>query len=94
MELKITTLLLLTGLAGGCTATLTPYGDVYTEALIPSPVIVESYPRTVFVSPAHRPGPRPMGPIASGRRHAAGPHPTGHHSHGGSSRPSGRPGRR
>ena len=41
MKLKIMTILLLTGLLGGCMATVTPSGEIYTEALLPAPVVVE-----------------------------------------------------
>ena len=91
MKLKIMTILLLTGLTGGCMATITPDGSIYTEALIPSPtVVVESHPRPVFVSAPSRP--RPMGPIASRPRH----HGTVSHGHSSPGRPhnSQRPGRR
>ena len=82
MKLKMITLLLLTGLLGGCMATITPEGDIYTEALLPTPVVVESYPRPVFVSaPHYRPHPRPWGPMVSRRPH-----------HG--YRPGGQPGHR
>lgn len=59
-------LLAATGLLGGCAATLTPAGDIYTEALLPvdtTTVIVESAPLVAYA-------PRPMGP-------AIGHHPRG-----------------
>ncbi len=77
MKLKIWTLIALAGLVGGCTATITPRGDIYTEALLPA-VVVES-PRPVFVSRHHRPA-RPMGPVVSGRTFHR-PSPRGHISH-------------
>ena len=50
--------------AGGCAATLTPSGDIYTELLVPtSTVIVEERPAPVVVSappPAIVPAPRPV----------------------------------
>ncbi len=66
---------------GGCTATITPRGDIYTEAYFPSTVVVESAP-VVWVHHPPRPAPRPMGPYASSRRyhgpafpgHGPGPH--------------------
>ena len=77
MKLKIMTILLLTGLLGGCMATVTTSGEIYTEALLPAPVVVErSYSRPVFVS-APRHHHRPMGPIAFKPRpgHRPGGHP-------------------
>ncbi len=69
-------LLLATLLLGGCMATITPSGDVYTEAYVPSStVVVESYTTPVFISAPRRPAPRPIGPIVSGRRYP------GHASH-------------
>lgn len=59
-------LLAATGLLGGCAATLTPTGDIYTEALLPvdtTTVIVESAPLVAYA-------PRPVGP-------AIGHHPRG-----------------
>ena len=91
MKLKIVALLALTGLVGGCTATITPRGDIYTEALLPA-VVVESYPQPVFVSKPHRPAPRPLGPIVSGRRYS-GHSSARHSSHGFPRGPQG-PGRR
>ncbi len=76
MKLKILTLLAVTALVGGCTATITPRGDIYTEALVPT-VVVESHPRPVFVSP--HPHPRPFGPIVSGRRYPGRTHAEPHH---------------
>lgn len=77
MRLKIGTLIVLAGLVGGCTATITPRGDIYTEALLPT-VVVES-PRPVFVS-RHHPPMRPRGPVVSGRSFHRHP-PRGHASH-------------
>ena len=79
MKLKIMTILLLTGLTGGCMATITPDGNIYTEALVPSPtVVVESYSTPVFVSRPHRSAPRPI--VVSNRRY--GGKTPGHHSSG------------
>ena len=87
MKLKIMTILLLAGLTGGCMATITPDGNIYTEALVPtSTVVVESYSRPVFVSAPARPRPHHVGPIASR------PRPHGHSFPGNSHSP--RPGRR
>lgn len=51
-------LVVATGLLGGCAATLTPTGDIYTEALLPvdTTVIVERAPLVAY-------GPRPMRPV-------------------------------
>ena len=69
-------------LLSGCMATITPSGDVYTEAFVPSTVVVESYTTPVFVSVPRRPAPRHLGPIVSGRRYPGHPHrgpaPHGH----------------
>ena len=71
------TMLLLAGtcLLGGCTATLTPSGDIYAQAYLPAQnvvvesytpnVVVESYTPTVVVPVAP---PRPLGPVARGPR--------------------------
>lgn len=80
------TMLLLasTCLLGGCTATITPRGEIYTEAYLPAEtVVVESYTTPVVVPVAV---PRPVGPLASVPRHRFGGHqpkavvhrPTGH----------------
>lgn len=53
MKLKLVMLLGLTGFLGGCAATVTPRGDVYTELLVPSAVVVERRPPMAFV-PVHR----------------------------------------
>jgi len=53
---------------GGCTATITPRGNIYTEAYFPSTVVVEPAPM-VWVSTPHKHHPRPMGPYASSHRH-------------------------
>ena len=91
MKLKMMTLLLLTGLLGGCMATITPSGEIYTEALVPtSTVVVErSYSRPVFVSAPHHRA-RPMGPIVS--RPRPGHRPGGQPRHKPNNPP--RPGRR
>ena len=66
-------LLAATGLLGGCAATLTPAGDIYTEALLPvdtTTVIVESAPLVAYA-------PRPMGPAIGHRPRGSvrpGPH--------------------
>lgn len=52
-----------TGMLGGCAATLTPAGDIYTEALLPidtTTVIVESAPLVAYgPRPHYRPAPPP-----------------------------------
>ncbi|MBQ8032890.1 MAG: hypothetical protein IJ266_02910, partial [Elusimicrobiaceae bacterium] len=78
---KLLVLVACAGLLGGCAATLTPTGDVYTEALLPvdTTVVVESYPLIAY-------GPRPHFRPAPPPRHRGhlrpGPHfaPT-HRSH-------------
>ncbi|MBR5151327.1 MAG: hypothetical protein IKW71_00640 [Elusimicrobiaceae bacterium] len=69
MKIKILSMLLVTGLVSGCMATITPSGEVYTEALLAPAVVVESYPQPIFVSAPARHHPRPMGPIATGHRY-------------------------
>lgn len=69
------TMLLLasTCLLGGCTATITPRGEIYTEAYLPAEtVVVESYTTPVVVPVAI---PRPVGPLASVPRHHGGHQP-------------------
>ena len=78
-------LLAATGLLGGCAATLTPTGEIYTEALLPvdTTVVVESYPLVAYgprphyqpaLPPAHRgslrPGPH-FGPHRGPSRYGA-----------------------
>ena len=63
---KLLVLVACAGLLGGCAATLTPTGEVYTEALLPidtTTVIVERAPLMAYA-------PRPIGP-------AMGHHPRG-----------------
>ncbi len=70
----------------GCTATITPRGDIYTEAYFPSTVVVEPAP-VVWVSTPHKHHPRPLGPYASRHR----PHrPVGGPGPQGPTRPRGR----
>lgn len=60
---KLLVLVACAGLLGGCAATLTPTGDVYTEALLPvdtTTVVVESYPLIAYGPRPHfRPAPPP-----------------------------------
>lgn len=84
----LTPVLLLTTVVvlGGCTATITPRGDIYTEAYFPSTVVVEPAP-VVWVSTPHKHHPRPLGPYASSHR----PHrPVGGPGPQGPVRPRGR----
>ena len=68
MKLFKSVLLLATVVVlGGCAATVTPRGDVYTELLVPSTVVVERRPPVAFV-PAHRYHVRHhRGPLVAGR---------------------------
>ena len=64
---KLLLLLMTTGLLGGCAATLTPTGEIYTEALLPvesTTVVVESYPLLAY-GPHYRPAP-PRGRLRPG----------------------------
>ena len=87
MKLLTPALLLTTVVVlGGCTTTITPRGDIYTEAYFPPTVVVEPAP-VVWVSPAHKHHLRPLGPYASRHR----PHRTvGAPGPQGPSRPHGR----
>ena len=79
MKRKLFVCLLLAGFTGGCAATITPRGEIYTEALFPTAVVVEhSYHRAV-VPPPHRPVARHFGPIVSRHRYGGGG--PGHHGH-------------
>ena len=91
MEVKLMTIhqtmLLLAGtcLLGGCTATITPRGEIYTEAYLPAEtVVVESYTTPVVVPVA---APRPLGPLASAPR----PHSSGPRLHTATPRPGSQP---
>ena len=70
------TMLLLasTCFLGGCTATITPRGEIYTEAYLPAEtVVVESYTAPVVVPVVTH---RPVGPLASVPHHRfGGPQP-------------------
>ncbi len=75
---KLLLLLMTTGLLGGCAATLTPTGDIYTEALLPvesTTVVVESYPLLAY-GPRYRPAP-PRGGLRPGPHFA--PHGPAHY---------------
>ena len=79
---KLLLLLMTTGLLGGCAGTLTPTGDIYTEALLPvesTTVVVESYPLVAY-GPRYIPAPPPRGRLRPGpyrpQAHYAAP---GHH---------------
>ena len=64
---KLLLLVMTTGLLGGCAATLTPTGEIYTEALLPvesTTVVVESYPLLAY-GPHYRPAP-PRGGLRPG----------------------------
>ncbi len=68
---KLLVLVATTALLGGCMATVTPAGDVYTEALLPvdTTVIVESAPLVAYgPRPHYRPAPppRPRGVVRPG----------------------------
>lgn len=65
MKHKLLGIFILTGLLGGCMATITPSGEVYTDAVFTS-TIVESYPQPIYVRHSHHP--RPVGPLVSGHR--------------------------
>ena len=61
------------GLLGGCAATLTPTGEIYTEALLPvdstTIIVEENYPLIAY-GPRYRPAPppRPRGALRPGPR--------------------------
>ena len=60
---QLLVLVAASGLLGGCAATITPRGEVYTEAYWAEPtVVVETYTPTVMVPLK----PHPVGPIAKG----------------------------
>ena len=59
---KLLVLVATAGLLGGCAATLTPTGEIYTEALLPvdTTVVVESYPLVAYgPRPHYQPAPAP-----------------------------------
>ena len=72
--LKPVLLLATTVVLGGCAATITPRGDVYTELLVPSTVVVERRPPVAFV-PAHHHVHHPRGPLVAGRHPGFNPRP-------------------
>lgn len=85
MKFNILTVLLLTGLVSGCTATITPRGDVYAEGPLPSTVVIEErYASPVVITT------RPAVPLISWyrshkhhpRHHAPAYRPSGHRLHG------------
>ena len=81
---KLLILVAATGLLGGCAATLTPAGDVYTEALLPvdTTVIVERGPLVAYgPRPHYQPAPPPVhrGSLQPGPRFAPAPHRPGPH---------------
>jgi len=74
---KLLILVAAAGLLGGCAATLTPTGEIYTEALLPvdTTVVVESYPLVAYgPRPHYRPAP-PRGGLRPGPRY----HPPVHY---------------
>ncbi len=86
---KLLMLVAATALLGGCMATVTPTGDVYTEALLPvdTTVIVERAPLVAYGPRPHfrsAPPPRPRGHLRPGAHFvsARGPHHRSHARYG------------